>query len=59
MLRIMGLAPLVDGASLVAEGARVHGRLRIPEDKREALSERVLLLLETIARARRQASPQP
>jgi hypothetical protein len=59
MLRIMGLAPLVDGASLVAEGARVHGRLRIPEGKREALSERVLLLLQAIARQRGQAAPQP
>ena len=59
MLRLMGLAPLVDGAALEAEGARVHGRLRIPEDKREALAERVLLLLQAVARQRGPAAPQP
>jgi hypothetical protein len=59
MLRLMGMGPLVDGASLEAEGTRVHGRLRVPEDKREAIAERVLLLLEAIARQHRQAAPQP
>ena len=59
MLRIMGLSPLVDGATLAAAGARVHGRLRIPEDKREALGERVLLLLQAVARQRGQPAPQP
>ncbi len=59
MLRLMGLSPLVDGAAIEAEGARVHGRLRIPEDKREALAERVLLLLQAVARQRGQAAPQP
>jgi hypothetical protein len=59
MLRLMGLAPLVDGATVTAAGARVRGRLRIPEDKREALAERVLLLLQAVARQRGQAAPQP
>jgi hypothetical protein len=59
MLRIIGLGPIIDGASLAADGARVHGRLRIPEDKREALAERVLLLLKAIAQQHRQAAPQP
>jgi hypothetical protein len=59
MLRLMGLSPLIDGASVQAAGSRVQGRLRIPEDKREALSERVLLLLQTVARQRGPASPQP
>jgi hypothetical protein len=59
MLRFMGMGPLVDGVTLAAEGARVHGRLRVPEDKREALAERVLLLLEALARQHRQAAPQP
>jgi len=59
MLRIMGLGPLVDGITLDPEGARVHGRLRIPEDKREALAERVLLLLQAVARQRGQGAPQP
>jgi hypothetical protein len=57
MLRVMGLAPLVDGAQLAAEGARVHGRLRIPEDKRDDISQRVLLLLQALARQR--GAPQP
>lgn len=59
MLRIMGLGPLVDGVTLDAEGARVHGRLRIPEDKREALAERVLLLLQAVARQRGPSGVQP
>jgi hypothetical protein len=59
ILRVMGLGPVIDGASLQPEGARVHGRLRIPEGKREGLSERLLFLLQTIARQRGQASPQP
>jgi hypothetical protein len=57
MLRVMGLAPLVDGAQVTAEGARVHGRLRIPEDKRDDISQRVLLLLQALARQR--GAPQP
>jgi len=59
MLRIMGLGPLVDGAELSVAGARVHGQLRVPENKREALSERVLMLLKVLAQQRGQASPQP
>jgi hypothetical protein len=59
MLRLMGMGPLVDGATVEAAGARVHGRLRIPEDKREAIAERVLLLLQAIAAQHRQSAPQP
>jgi hypothetical protein len=59
MLRLMGLGPVVDGAQIQPSGARVHGRLRIPEERREALSERVLLLLKAVAQQRGQASPQP
>ena len=59
MLRLMGLAPVVDGATLQAEGARVHLRLHIAEDRREALSERLALLLQTIARQRGPSAPQP
>jgi hypothetical protein len=58
MLRVMGLSPLVEGATVRAEGARVHGRLRIPEAKREGLSERALFLLQAIAK-QRSAEPQP
>jgi hypothetical protein len=59
MLRIMGLGPVVDGATLQAEGPRVYLHLRIGEDRREALSERLLLLLQTIARQRGPSAPQP
>jgi hypothetical protein len=59
MLLVMGLGPVVQGVSLAAEGARVHGRLQIPEARREALSERVLLLLQALARERGQGGAQP
>jgi hypothetical protein len=59
MLRVMGLGPVVDGASLAVEGARVHGRLHIAESRREALSERLLLLLQALAGARGQGGAQP
>jgi hypothetical protein len=59
MLRVMGLGPIVDGASLAVEGARVHGRLHIPESRREALSDRVLLLLQTLAREKAQGGATP
>jgi hypothetical protein len=59
MLRIMGLGPVVDGATLEADGPRVFLHLRIGEDRREALSERLLLLLQTIARQRGPSAPQP
>jgi len=59
MLRVMGLSPVVQGASLVAEGARVHGRLHIPESRREALADRLLILLQALARQRGQAGAQP
>jgi hypothetical protein len=59
MLRVMGLGPVVQGASLVAEGARVHGRLHIPEARREALADRLLILMQALARERGQAGAQP
>jgi hypothetical protein len=52
MLRAMGLGPIVEGATLQIAGARVHGRLRIGEDKREALAERVAALLQLVAASR-------
>jgi hypothetical protein len=56
MLRAMGLGPVVEGVSLQVQGARVHARLRIGEDKREALSERFLALLQALAAARGQGT---
>jgi hypothetical protein len=59
MLRLMGLGPLFDGASLDPQGARVVGRLRIPEAEREALAARVLLLLQALASQRGPRGQQP
>jgi hypothetical protein len=60
MLRLLGLAPLIDGASLQVAGARVHGRLHVGEDRRDVLSDRLLFLLQTLAAARGPAaSGQP
>jgi hypothetical protein len=59
MLRVMGLGPLLDGASLQIAGPRVHARLRVPADRREALSDRLLFLLQTIAAARGSVPRQP
>src|SRR5206468_1254146 len=50
MLRLMGLAPLVECASLRAAGSRVQGHLVIPENKREGPSERILFMLQAIAK---------
>jgi hypothetical protein len=50
MLRILGLGPLIEGASVQAAGSQVLARLHIPEERREGLAERLRFLLETIAR---------
>lgn len=60
MLRMLGLAPLVDGASVRAVGSRVQGRLHVGEEHRAELADRLLFLLRTIARGRRaQPSHEP
>jgi hypothetical protein len=57
MMRILGLGPLVDGASVRVEGSRVYGRLHVGEEHREALADRFLFLLQTIAKERRAQAP--
>jgi hypothetical protein len=59
MLHLMGFAPIIEGATLTAEGLRVHGRLHIAESKRDALSERLQFVLGAIARQRGQAPTPP
>jgi hypothetical protein len=59
LLRALGLAPLVEGATLKAGGSRVYGHLHIPEDRRDILSERLLLVLRTLASQHRAAAAQP
>ncbi|HVZ75110.1 MAG TPA: hypothetical protein VHJ20_22160 [Polyangia bacterium] len=55
-VRVMGFGPVVGGVALQAEGARVHGRLRLTEDKREAISDRFLALMKALAAARAQGA---
>jgi hypothetical protein len=57
MLRMLGMAPLLDGAQVRVEGGHVYGRLHVPERQREALGERLLFLLQTIARERHAQAP--
>jgi hypothetical protein len=60
LVRALGMAPLVDGATVKAGGSQVYGHLRIGEDQRDMLSERLLLLLRTLASQRPgAASAQP
>ena len=44
---------LFDGLSVAAEGSRVHVRLHIPADKREGLADKLLALLQLLAKTRR------
>jgi hypothetical protein len=50
VLRLLGLGPVFDGASLVTEGTDVHGHVHIGGEQRQALSDRLLLILQTIAK---------
>jgi len=51
MLALLGLGPILDGLSLGAEGARVHGHLRIPAERREGLADKLLAVLQMVAGA--------
>jgi len=49
---LLGFGPLFDGLTVGAEGARVHVRLHIAADRREGLAEKVVALLQLMAKAR-------
>jgi hypothetical protein len=51
MLILLGLGPIFDGLTLGAEGARVHGHLRIPAERREGLADKLLAVLQMVAGA--------
>jgi hypothetical protein len=51
MLMLLGLGPILDGVTLGAEGARVHGHLRIPAERREGLADKLLAVLQMVAGA--------
>jgi hypothetical protein len=53
MIVLLGLGPIFDGLSLAAEGSRVHAHLRIGADKREGLADKLLAVLQLVAKTRR------
>ena len=53
MVVLLGLGPVFSGMTIAAEGSRVHIRLHIGADKREGLAEKLLAILEAVAKARR------
>ena len=55
IVRLLGFRPILQAAVLGAEGARVHGHLRIPAESREALSEKLLAVLQMVASARHES----
>ena len=52
MVRMLGLGPILEAVVLTVEGTRVHGHLRIPADRREGLSDKLLAILQMVAAAR-------
>ena len=52
MVRMLGLGPILQAVVLTAEGTRVHGHLRIPAERREGLSDKLLAILQMVAAAR-------
>jgi hypothetical protein len=57
LLLALGLGPIVQGASVKAEGAQARVRVHIPESKREGLSDRLLLILQQLVQSKPKAAP--
>ena len=55
IIRLLGLRPILQAVVLGAEGARVHGHLRVPAESRESLSEKLLSVLQMVAGARHES----
>jgi hypothetical protein len=53
MILLLGLAPVFDGMTLASEGSRVHIRLHIGADRREGLAEKLLAVLQALAKAKK------
>jgi hypothetical protein len=51
MLTLLGLGPIFEGITLGAEGARVHGHLHVPAERREGLADKLLAVLQMVAGA--------
>jgi hypothetical protein len=52
MVMLLGLAPVFDGMTVAAEGSRVHVRLHIGAERREGLAEKLLAVLQALAKAK-------
>jgi hypothetical protein len=52
MLVVLGLSPIFSGMTVAAEGSRVHIRLHIGADKREGLADKLLAVLQAVAKSR-------
>jgi hypothetical protein len=52
MVMLLGFGPVFQGLTVTAEGSRVHVRLHIGADKREGLAEKLLAVLQMVAKAR-------
>jgi hypothetical protein len=52
MVRMLGLGPVLQAVVLNVEGTRLHGRLRIPAERREGLADKLLAILQMVAAAR-------
>ncbi len=53
MIMLLGLAPVFEGLTVAAEGSRVRLRLHIGADKREGLAEKLLAVLQALAKTKR------
>ena len=57
MVRMLGLGPILQAVVLTAEGTRVHGHLRVPAERREGLSDKLLAILQMVAASRQTQGP--
>jgi len=53
MVMLLGLAPVFEGLTLEREGSRVRVRLHIGADRREGLAEKLLAVLQALAKNRK------
>jgi hypothetical protein len=53
MVMLLGLTPVFDGLKVAAEGSRVHVRLHIGAERREGLAEKLLAVLQALAKNRK------
>jgi hypothetical protein len=53
MIVLLGLGPVFEGLTVAAEGSRVHVRLHIGAEKREGLADKLLAVLQALAKTRR------